>query len=57
MNNTFSLEQLIRTRNLDANLIVRQHKLDSMEIKSIKPKMKQKENAKELGFSSSTLQR
>ena len=61
MNNTFPLEQVSRTRNLDANTIFRQHKLDLMarfmEIKYIKPKMKQKEIAKELVYSSSTLQR
>ena len=61
MNNTFSLEQKSRTGNLDAILIIRQHKLDLMarfmEIKSNNPKMKQKEIAKEIGYSTSTLQR
>ena len=61
MNNTFSLEQKSRTGNLDANLIIRQRKLDLMarftEMKSINPKMKQMEVAKELGYSSSTFQR
>ena len=61
MNNTFSLEQISRTGNLDANLVLRQHKLDLMtrfvENNSINPKLKQKEIAKELGYSSSTLQR
>ena len=56
MNNTFSLEQKSRT----GSLIIRQHKLALMawfmEIKSINPKTKQKETAKELGYSSSTLQ-
>ena len=28
MNNTFSLEKISRTGNLDANLVLRQHKLD-----------------------------
>ena len=28
MNNTFSLEQISKTGNLDANLIIRQYKLD-----------------------------
>ena len=58
MNHTISLEQISRTANLDANLIVRRHKLDLkapfMEIKSINPKMKQKEIAREVGYSSST---
>ena len=61
MDNTFSLEQISRTGNVDAKLILRQHKLDLMarvvEIKSINPRMKQKGIAKELGCSSSTLQR
>ena len=30
MNNTFSLEQISKTGNLDANLILRQYKLDLM---------------------------
>ena len=61
MNNTFSVEQMSRTGSLDANLILRQHKLDLMsrimEIKSTTPKIKQKKISKELGFSSATLQR
>ena len=61
MNNTFSLEQISRTGNLDANLILLQHKLDLMarfmEMKSVNPKIKRKEIARELGYSSSTLQR
>ena len=56
MNNTFSLEQISKTGNVDANSILLQHKLDLMarfmEIESINPKLKQKE----LGCSSSTLQ-
>ena len=50
MNNIFSPEQPARTVNLDANLNLRQHKLDLMapfkEIISINPKMNQKEIAK-----------
>ena len=46
MNNLFSLKQISRTGNIDANSILRQHKLDLMarfvEIKSITRKMKQK---------------
>ena len=61
MNHTLSLEQINRTGNLDANLLLHEDKLPLrarfMEIKTINPKMKQKELAKELGFSSSTLQR
>ena len=61
MNNTFSLEQMSKFSNLDANLILRQYKLDLMsrftEIKSVNPKLTQSEKAKELGCSSSSLQR
>ena len=59
MNNTFSLQQISQTGNFDSDLITRQYKLDLMarfmEIKSINPKLKQSEIAKELGYSSSTL--
>ena len=45
MSKTFSLEQISRTGNLDANLILCRHKLGLMarfmEIKSINPNMKQ----------------
>ena len=61
MNNTFSLEQMAKTGHLNADLILRQHKLKKMakfkEIKSINPKLKQPERAKELAISTSTLQR
>ena len=61
MNKTFSLEQISRTGEVDANSILRQHKLGLMarflEMKTVNPKMKQKEIAKDLGYSSSTLQR
>ena len=61
MNNTFSLDQICQTGNLDCNLINRQYKLDLMarfmEINSLNPKIKQNQIAKDLSFSSSTLQR
>ena len=61
MKNTFCLEQISRTGNLDATLILRQNKLDFMarfmELKSINPKMEQKDIAKDLGYSNCTLQR
>ena len=61
MHNTFSLEQISETGNLDSNLILRQYKLDPMarfmEIKSVNTKLKQNQIAKELGYSNSTLQR
>ena len=61
MNNTFSLEQISKTGNLDANLILRQYKLDLMsrfmEMKSNNPKLTQKQIAKGLGYSDSTLKR
>ena len=61
MNNNFSLQQIQKTSNLDANLISRQYKLnlmaDFMRVKYENPKMKQSEKANQLGMSSSTLQR
>ena len=61
MNNTFSLEQIYKTGDLNADLIMRQYKLDKMakfmEIKSINPKLKQSEIPKELEISTSTIQR
>ena len=61
MNNTFSLQQISRNSNLDANLITRQYKLnliaDFMRVKYENPKMNQSEIANQLGMSSSTLQR
>ena len=61
MKNSFSLEQIQKTSNLDANLISREYKLnlmtDFMRVKYENPKMKQFEVASQLGLSSSTLQR
>ena len=61
MNKTFSLGQKFKTASLDINIMLRQYKLNLMarflEIKSVNPKLKQSEIAKELGCSSSTLQR
>ena len=61
MNNSFSLQQIQKTSNLDANLVSRQYKLnlmaDFMRIKYENPRMKQSEIANQLGMSSSTLQR
>ena len=61
MNNSFSLQQIQRTSNLDANLISRQYKLNLMayfmRVKYENPKMKQSEIANQLGMSSYTLQR
>ena len=61
MKNTFSLEQLFQTRNLDSNLILRQSKLDLVarltEIKSLSPRLKRDQITKELGCSNGTLQR
>ena len=61
MNNNFSLQQIQKTSNLDANLISRQYKLnlmaDFMKVKYENPKMRQSEIANQLGMSSSTLQR
>ena len=61
MDNTFSLEQITQTGNLDSIFIFRQYKLNLMpwfmEMKSINPNLKQDRIAEELGCSSSTLQR
>ena len=61
MNNSFSLQQIQKTSNLDANLISRQYKLnlmaDLLSVKYENPEMKQSEIANHLGMSSSTLQR
>ena len=60
MNNTFSLQQISRTSNLDANLISRQYKLnlmaDFMRVKYENPKFKQSEKANQLSLLTSTLQ-
>ena len=61
MNNSFSLQQMSRTGNLDSNLISWQYKLhpmaDFMRIKNENPKVKQSEIANRWSYSSSTLQR
>ena len=61
MNNNFSLQQIQKTSNLDANLISRQYKLnlmaDFMRLKYENPRMKQSQIANEIGLSTSTLQR
>ena len=61
MNNSFSLQQIQKTSNLDANLISRQYKLnlmaDFMKVKYESPKLKQSEIANQLGISSSSEQR
>ena len=61
MNNNFSLQQIQKTSNLDANLISRQYKLnlmaDFMKVKYENPTMKQSEIANQLGMSPFTIQR
>ena len=61
MNNSFSLQQIQKTSNLEARLISRQYKLnltaDFMRLKYENPKMKQSEIANHLSLSSSTIQR
>ena len=61
MNNSFSLQQIQKTSNLDANLISRQYKLnlmaDFMKVKYENPRLKQSEIANQLGMSSSAVQR
>ena len=54
MNNTFPLEQISKTSDLNADLIMKQYKLDKMskfiEIKSINPKLKLSDRTKELKY-------
>ena len=61
MNNSFSLQQIQKTSNLDANLKSRKYKLilmaDFMKVKYENPRMKQSEIANQIGLSTSTLQR
>ena len=61
MNNSFSLQQIQKTSNLDANLISRQYKLnlmaDFMKVKYENPKMRQSQIANQIGLLTSTLQR
>ena len=53
MNSTFSLSDTSKVGNLDANLILKQYKLDltarSMEIKSLNPELSQDQIASQLG--------
>ena len=61
MSSSFSLQQISKTSNLDANLLSRQYKLnlmaDFMRIKYKNPRLKQSEVADRLGYPSSTLKR
>ena len=61
MKNTFSLQQIYKTGNLDPNLISRQYKLNLMAkfmlINFENPKLKESEIADHLGYSGSTLKR
>ena len=61
MDNSFSLQQIQKTSNLDASLLSSQYKLnlkaDFMRLKNKNPRKKQSEKANQLGKSSSTLQR
>ena len=60
MNNIFSLQQIQKTSNLDANSISRQYQLnlmaDFMRVKHQNPRVKQSEKADQLCYSTSTLQ-
>ena len=59
MNETLTLDQISKLLNPDANLLLRQYKVDLktqfMAIKSVNPKMTQKKLANEIGCSDSTL--
>ena len=61
MNNTFSVDKIAKSGDLNADWIMRQNKLvrmaKFMEIKSMNPNLERPEIAGELKVSSSTLQR
>ena len=61
MNNSFTLQQIQKTSNLDANLISRQYNLnlmaDFMRVKNENPGMKQSQKANQIRLSTSTPQR
>ena len=61
MNNSFSLQQIQKTSNFDANLTSRQYKLNMMtefmRLKYENTRMKQSQIANEIGLSTSTSQR
>ena len=61
MNNSFSLQQIHKTGNLDSNLISRQCKLSLMakfmQIAFENSKLTQSETVNQLGYSSSTIKR
>ena len=61
MNNTLSFKKISKTGSLDSDLILQQYKFDLMarfmEIKSMNPKLTQKEIVKELGYSTFSSQR
>ena len=61
MNNTYSLDQIQKTGDLNVYLIMRQYKFDKMakfmEIKSNDPRFTQSGVAKIMELSSSTIQR
>ena len=61
MNSTFSLEQTSQTGNLDSKLLLHRYQFNQpalfLEIKSVNPTLRHDQIAKEIGCSSSTLQR
>ena len=61
MNNSFSLQQIQKSSNLDANLVSRQNKLnlmaEFMRLNYENPKLKQSQLVNQIGLSSSTSQR
>ena len=61
MNNSFSLQWIQKTSNLDANLVSRHNKVnltaDFMRMNFGNPKLKQSQIANKLGYSTNTLQR
>ena len=61
MNNSFSLQQIQKSSNLDPKMRSRQYKLklmaDFMRVKHENPNLKQSHIANQIGLSTSTLQK
>ena len=61
MNKRFSYDNIIKSRSIEANDVIRTYKLDRccdfMELKYNNPKLTQKQICNQLGFSDSTIKR
>ena len=61
MNKRFSYDNMIKSKSIEPNDLIRTYKLDRcsdfMEVKFNNPKLTQKQISKQLGFSDSTIKR